>query len=394
MFKTRHIKRFSLIKLFTHVSAVIILLMYNSLKDIPYLITLTLVMAFADYFRQFFLVAYNKPIKYIWVSTAVELFFIICVGFIDKTGINTLFFFTCISEAVIYYESRYSAFFLIIPFLFSRYMTNAFHNNYKNVTDVLVDIILISGVPIVFVTGMSYYVKAQIKEKEKFERTNTELEEAYKSLIEAQAVSQQLSIEKERTRMAREIHDTLAHTFTNLIVQLEVCKKLSSVDVGRLTEELEKAQELTRSGLNDVKRTIKSLRPQALEGKPFIESVLDFINNTMNNTEVHIILNNTLPCGLKLSTTLEITIFRLIQECITNSIRHGHSKEIQITMNLISDVISINIHDNGTGCSRIKKGYGLTGIQERVEAAGGLVDFSSTFGNGFDTKVSIPVKES
>lgn len=394
MVKTRQIKKTTLlIKLFTHISAAIILLVGNHLKDIPFLISLMLIIIFANYFRQFYLVACNKSTKYKWISTAVELIFIICIGFIDKTGINIMFFFACISEAVIYYEFKYSAVILIIPFILSRYFVDTLNKSITNVTDLLIDIFLTYGVPIVFVTGMSYYLRSQINEKEKLARINMELEEAYKNLIDASAASEQLSIEKERIRMAREIHDTLAHTLTTLIVQLEVCKKLSSVDAGRLAEELEKAQQLTRSGLNDVKRTIKSLRPQVLEGKPFFESVLDFINNTMNNTEVHIILNNNFPQELKLSTTHEITIFRLIQESITNSIRHGHSKEIQITMNLKTNIILINIHDNGTGCTRIKKGFGLNGIQERIEAAGGSVDFSSTIGNGFETKVSIPLKE-
>ncbi len=379
------------IKLFTHLSAVILILVYNSLTDTPFLLSMMLIVIFANYFRQFYLVAYRKPVKYQWISTVVELFLLICIGFIDKTGANILLFFACVSEATINYEFKYSGILLSLPFVLSRYFTDIMNKSFANFSDIFIDVFINNGVAIVFIIGISYFIRAQIKEKEKLERTNTELEEAYKKLIDASAASEQLLIEKERIRMAREIHDTLAHTLTTLIVQLEVCKKLSLTDECKLAGELEKSQELARSGLNDVKRTIKSLRPQALEGKPFWESILDFINSTMNNTEVHIILNNTLPKGIKLSTAIEVIIFRLIQESITNSIRHGNSNEIQIAMSLDKDMIWINIHDNGTGCSRIKKGFGLSGIQERIEGSGGWVDFSSSMGNGFQTKVSIPI---
>ncbi|MDP4181927.1 MAG: sensor histidine kinase [Bacillota bacterium] len=390
MLKIWQIKKANwLVKLFTHISGAIILLLNNNIKDIPYLILLTLIVVFANYIRQFYLVAFSKPIKYQWVSIAVELIFILCIGLFDRTS-YMLFFFACISETIIYYEFKYSGAFMIVSFVIARSLSDILLHRMTSNTDLLLDIFLSCGVPIAFVTGTSYFVRSQIREKEKLARMNMEIEEAYRNLIDASAASEQLSIEKERVRMAREIHDTLAHTLTSLIVQLEACKKLSLVDTGRLLEELEKAQELTRSGLNDVKRTIKSLRPQALEEKPFFECVLDFINNTMNNTEVHIILNNNLPQDMKLSTTLEITIFRIIQESITNSIRHGHSKEIEITMNLYEGIIQINIHDNGAGCSRIKKGFGLSGIQERLEVVGGWADFLSTIGNGFTTKVSIP----
>ena len=104
-------------------------------------------------------------------------------------------------------------------------------------------------------------------------------------------------------------------------------------------------------------------------------------------------MDNRLPTELKLPTSLEITVFRLIQESLTNSIRHGHAKEIRITLDIDFGAIRINIRDNGTGCPRIKKGFGLGGIQERLEASGGSADFSSTPGNGFETRASIPLKE-
>jgi signal transduction histidine kinase len=236
---------------------------------------------------------------------------------------------------------------------------------------------------------MSYLVKLQIREKEKLTHINAELEQAYTKLIENSAVAEKLSVEQERTRMAREIHDTLAHTLTTLIVQLEVCKKLSSMDPARLPTELEKAQELSRSGFNDVKRSIKALRPQVMEEKSFFDSIISIINETMENTNVHITLNDLLSTDIKIPSHMEVALFRVIQESITNSIRHGQAHEIKINIKKDKDMLRLCIVDNGIGCTNIKKGYGMQGIQERIESLHGSVEFSSLQGKGFKTEVSI-----
>ncbi|MNP29547.1 Signal transduction histidine-protein kinase/phosphatase DegS [compost metagenome] len=217
-----------------------------------------------------------------------------------------------------------------------------------------------------------------------------ELEEAYKKLIENVAAAEELTVEKERTRMAREIHDTIAHTLTALIIQLEVCKKLAYKEPSRLPIELERAQELSRSGFNEVKRSIKALRPQVMEEKSFFASINSMINEIIENTKVEIRLSNLLPNEIKLTSQMEIALFRVIQESITNSIRHGQATKIEIYMEKQKDDMKLRICDNGLGCTNMKKGYGTKGIQERIEGLRGVVEFSSSRGDGFKTTVSIP----
>jgi signal transduction histidine kinase len=190
--------------------------------------------------------------------------------------------------------------------------------------------------------------------------------------------------------MAREIHDTLAHTLTSLIIQLEACKLLSAAEPSKLPAELGKAQELSRSGFSDVKRSISALRPQAMEGISFFESIMAIVQNTMDNTRVNIVLDNALPTDIKLTSRTEIVVFRVIQESITNSIRHGHAGEIRICISKDNNRLQLTVKDNGTGCTNIKKGYGMQGIRERVGDLGGVVEFSSIPGKGFTTAATIP----
>lgn len=382
----------NVLKLFTYISATILLITNNNFDTLTYLIPLIVILFFINYSRDYYLIARKKPIQYIWASLALEMLLIISIGFFDRTGINILFYFVCISSTIIIHPFGYSLP-LVIAYIASEFFIQVQKTGLGDLMKSMVPLFFSYGVSTVFVMGMSYLVKMQVREKEKLARINNELEQAYKKLIENSAVAQKLTVEQERTRMAREIHDTLAHTLTTSIVQLEACKKLASLDPSRLPVELEKAQELSRSGLNDIKRTIKALRPQVMEDKSFFASILSIINEAMENTKVHITLNNVLPQDMKLASQVEIAIFRIIQESITNSIRHGQASEIEITIKQDNRRLQLYIVDNGIGCITIKKGYGMQGIRERMEGLKGSAEFSSSYGKGFTTKASIPYEE-
>ena len=377
------------IKLFTYISATVLLLINNDFDKLTYLIPLVLVLFFVSYSRDYYLIDGKKPIQYVWISIALELLLIVSIGFFDKNDINILFFFICVSSTIIIHPFAYSIF-LVVVYFASLLFTNAHINGFGDLMKSIVATFFSYGVSIAFVMGMSYLVKMQMREREKLAHINAELEQAYKMLIDNSAAAQKLTLEKERTRVAREIHDTLAHTLTTLIVLLEACKKLASMDPSRLPAELEKAQELSRSGFNDIKHTIKALRPQAMEDKSFFASITSIINETMENTKVNIAINNFLPEDLLLTSQIEVAMFRVIQESITNSIRHGQAGEIEITLQKGDNKLQLCIVDNGIGCTNIKKGYGMQGIRERIENLDGSVEFSSPQCKGFKTSVSIP----
>lgn len=377
------------IKLFTYISATVLLIANNDFNKLPYLIPILVLVFFVNYSRDYLLVSGKTPIQYIWISIALEVLLIICISFFDKNDINLLLFYICVSSTIIIHPFKYSLF-IVGGYISSMFIIYGIRNSFANLSESFVPMLFNYGVSIAFVMGMSYLVKMQIREKERLEHMNGELEQAYRRVIENSAAAEKLSLEQERTRMARELHDTLAHTLTTLIVQLEACKKLAAVDTSRLAGELEKAQEISRSGFNDIKRSIKDLRPKVMEEKTFFASIASIINETMENTNVHITLNNLLPVDIELTSQMEITLFRIIQESMTNSIRHGQATEIQIDLKLDNNMLQLHIVDNGKGCVNIKKGYGIQGIGERVESLKGKVEILSSMGRGFETKVLIP----
>lgn len=389
------IKRFEIrnftnwIKLFTYISATVLFIVNNSLENLTKIIPAILLIFFINYSRDYLIVLKDKSVAYVIISMFIEMMLILFIGFFDKENINLLLFFVFVSSTVIVHPFVFSIFLVIVYLLFT-FLIFIIQNGVIQAMQSFLAMIFNYGVAIAFVIGMSYLVKMQIQEKEKLARMKEELEEAYKKLIENVAAAEELSVEKERTRMAREIHDTIAHTLTTLIIQLEVCKKLAYKEPSRLPIELEKAQELSRSGFNEVKRSIKALRPQVMEEKSFFASINSMINEIIENTKVEIALNNLLPKEIKLTSQMEIALFRVIQESITNSIRHGQATKIEIYMEKQEGDMKLRICDNGLGCTNMKKGYGTKGIQERIESLRGAVEFSSSRGDGFKTIVSIP----
>ena len=252
----------------------------------------------------------------------------------------------------------------------------------------------------VFMLIISYLASLQFRERARIAKVNLELEEAYRQLVDNASKLQELSIEKERNRMAREIHDTLAHTLTAAVVQMEAARKLIDVDSSRAKAEIEKAQEVTRTGLGDVKRTIKALRPQILENSSLCGAIRSLIRNIGDSTNVKVEFHDDLKQELEiavctvpeLSSSTDVIIFRIIQESVTNAIRHGEADKVDIYMTEKEGMLHIDIRDNGKGCAHIKEGYGLKGITERVRGRNGTVHFSSAIGKGFNTHVTIPYK--
>jgi signal transduction histidine kinase len=198
------------LKLFTYISATVLLITNNNVDKLTYLIPLALLLAFVDYSRDYWLLAGKKPIQYVWASIVLEMLLIISIGFFDKSDICILFFFVLISSTVISYPFTYSIP-LAIVFVTSALFIYAERNGFGNLLKSMLPLCFSYGVSTVFVMAMSSLVKMQVREKEKLAHINAELEQAYKKLIENSAAAQKLTIEEERTRMAREIHDTLAY---------------------------------------------------------------------------------------------------------------------------------------------------------------------------------------
>lgn len=324
------------------------------------------------------------------MSMVAEGMMILGIGFLPvEVGYHVYYFFITLSETIIIFGHVYSIPLALIM-LVSMPLTAAIRSPADRVWSVVMSLMPTWVISVGFVYVMSTIVKTQMAEREILSRTNAELEATYARLLEHMQHADDLAVQKERVRMAREIHDTLAHTLTAAVVQMEATKKTLSVDPSRAGVELEKAQQVTREGLQELKRTIKALRPEIMENRSFVDAIRLLAEESRLAGSIDIQLQLNLDVEDGPDSLTEVSLFRVIQETITNAIRHGQATRVDVKLTQTGTRMVLEMTDNGRGILHIRKGFGLTGIQERIERLGGSVMFSSKPGSGFTTQIQIP----
>ncbi len=202
----------------------------------------------------------------------------------------------------------------------------------------------------------------------------------------------QSSILEERTRMARDIHDTLAQGFTGVVVQLEAAE--DAIACCRRKEanlHLRRAAELARRSLSEARRSVHALRPEALKNGNFWEALKGIIRNT--------------TAGTGLRTTFRLTgkvrdmpfawqenLLRIGQEALTNALRYARARKFQTRLSFTGRQIRLELHDDGDGfkLTAPHDGMGLIGMRERAAQMGGTLKINTARGKGTKIVVSIP----
>ena len=204
------------------------------------------------------------------------------------------------------------------------------------------------------------------------------------------AITEKIGEDKERKRLAREIHDTLGHALTGIAAGIDACIALSDRQPEEVKKQLNVLSRVVRQGINDVRNSLNKLRPGALETDSFRHALEKMIQEFMDVSSLKINFDYRLS-DYDFGITKEDSLFRIIQESITNALRHGHASEVWISMYSDEDRVIISIRDNGCGCEKIHVGYGLRQMQERVNMMNGVVFFDGT--QGFMTIINLPVQK-
>lgn len=218
--------------------------------------------------------------------------------------------------------------------------------------------------------------------------SNAELNLANKRLREYAMTIASLAEIKERNRLAREIHDTLGHALTGIVAGLDACMVTLDYAPEVTKKQLEKIKAAARRGITDVRRSMHMLRPDDLEKLVFRDALRKLVEDFASASGVEVALQfDSFPENLRQDQT-EV-LYRIVQEGLTNAIRHGHASQVKIFMLGAGDMLNIIISDNGTGCAEIKKGFGLHHMAERVEMLGGTLEYWSE--QGFVLEVNLPL---
>ncbi len=248
----------------------------------------------------------------------------------------------------------------------------------------------------IFLIYMILLVRIHMNEKERIMHLNNQLNSANDELkyvnmqlSEYAKESEKMAETKERNRLAREIHDTLGHSLTGIITGIEACTTLMDVAPEATKEQLKAIAEVARQGITDVRRSVKALRPDALEKSDLSNALVTLISEMRSATsaEIEYSFETSLNC---FNEDEEDIIYRIVQECITNSIRHGKAGKIYIYISREFNLLKILIKDNGTGCAEINKGFGLHHMEERLDMLHGSLNYNGN--DGFIVEAKIPIR--
>ena len=239
---------------------------------------------------------------------------------------------------------------------------------------------------VVFMISLLFYILSAITERHRIEEELRMASQANRELNSYLALSEKIAEDRERKRIAREIHDTLGHALTGISAGIDAVKVLVDIDTNRAKEQLNNVSVVVRDGIRDVRGSLNKMRPGALENNTLKEALIKIIREyeAISNLEIHLCYEWD---NIDLDIAKEDIVFRVIQESITNSVRHGHAKTIWIEL-LEEESYVMTIQDDGVGFDELHYGYGLKQMQERLMIIGGSVRFENR--DGFYTHIEIP----
>ncbi len=218
------------------------------------------------------------------------------------------------------------------------------------------------------------------------------LQQANAQLTHYASTLENLTVSRERNRMARELHDTLAHTLTGLSVTLETVKAYWDVDEDKARNLLNKSLETTRTGVEETRRALKSLRASPLEDMGLGLAIQKIAESAASRSKLD--LEFALPDPMPhLAPDVEQCVYRIAQEAVENVAHHANAKKISVRLETNGNGLRLIIQDDGMGFDSRNKAstghFGLVGMQERAELSGGVLTIDSQRGKG--TKVTLTI---
>ncbi|MEO5802450.1 MAG: sensor histidine kinase [Verrucomicrobiota bacterium] len=201
---------------------------------------------------------------------------------------------------------------------------------------------------------------------------------------------------EERHRMAREMHDTLAQSFSGLGFQLDALQVGLPPEADVARQRLETARQMVRHGQEDFRRSLMNLRAQELERGDLNEALPEFARHILTGTGIELTCDISCP-PRDLSESVENNLLRIGQECLTNSMHHGRPKKITVSLSRNNGFVQLRIADDGVGfepekLQRPAHGhFGWRGIQERAEQIRGNVELKSQPGRGTVVTITVPI---
>lgn len=222
-----------------------------------------------------------------------------------------------------------------------------------------------------------------------------ELHTAHEQLQALHRRAREAAVAEERNRLAREIHDTLAHYLTVINLQLEAAEKLGDAP-GRAGEQVQRARRLTLECLQEVRRSVAALRASTLDELSLPAALERLVAEFARGTGIDVQLELRIAEDERLPPEVALALYRVAQEGLTNVHRHARAGHVRIALARHGGEFELVVQDDGVGPERAdtngEGGFGLLGLRERVELLGGRLGFGSGPSGGGRLAVTLPAE--
>ena len=233
--------------------------------------------------------------------------------------------------------------------------------------------------------GLNLIIKA-------FKRTddlNQMIEDKNQTLVQYAKQIENLTLVGERNRMARDLHDTLGHSFISYILGLDAVLYLMDSNPSQAKKKIEELRHYASENLDQIRETIHEMgTEQDISVTNHFSALIDeFSAYTNTKVDLHIIGEE-----YDLNHSIRMALLRCLQESLTNAKRHGRAKDISINLSFKEDGVELLIEDHGVGTDHLQYGFGLNSMRERLSSLNGRLQLDSSKSLGTKVMCQIPFR--
>jgi signal transduction histidine kinase len=271
------------------------------------------------------------------------------------------------------------------------------------------------GLGIMSVGYTTYTANRLMRERVEREHVFNALEDAHRQLADAHRQLElsaereaEMAVMSERSRLAREMHDTIGHALVLIAVKLEAAQRLRAVNPERADNEIEVTKEIVRSTMSEMRASLANLRSPITAQHSIAEMLARAAREGSERAGFHVTYQIQPDLG-DLRAPVRETLYRIGAEALTNIEKHAHAHAVTLSLSRCAETVTLRIEDDGVGLpalvtARQRSGdgeaaqpssppghYGITGMRERAEALGGRLTITARPGGGTLVEASLPL---
>ncbi|MBZ9607041.1 histidine kinase [Clostridium estertheticum] len=363
--------------------------LYNAENQLL-IITLTFLFLTSYTIRVFFIYDSENHKNLSCFSLIIDFIFIFTLNLNDNSHLSLCLYYFMLEDIVLNFKLAFGIIASIFSFvLYCVTLSIMVDFEFASIiVKIFLSLSIFSMIYLMFFLVRYLLKQAEIIEVSLNEITMEKLEKEciYMNLKDAYEKLEMMTIIKERNKIAREIHDTVGHTLTTVLVEIEASKRLMKVNSNLSKEKLCLAQSQVRKGLNDIRTSVRVLEKgdELLEVYPSLEALI-------KDTQLHsgVVIKTEIDSSLNLNKQAKNVILSSLLEGLTNGIRHGKSNAFLFKLIKKDDKVCFSLEDNGEGAGTLNYGFGLRAMRDRVYDLEGSFDINSDVQEGLELLITL-----